>query len=119
MACKGSGVRVPSAPLLFPQVRPLSRYLSMILPLTWAPYWAPSGDTQRCDPCPYSDLGSQVPGEAPTLDLGRLKPVAGRGGEQGLRLRDRQRSTLLLRSRRHIDERRDVAHHLAATFGKP
>ena len=43
MACKGSGVRVPSAPLPFSQVKRVSWLFSMILQLTWAPYWAPSG----------------------------------------------------------------------------
>src|SRR3954468_960588 len=43
MACKGSGVRVPSAPPTFPQVRPLSRLFSLVLRLTCPANWAPAG----------------------------------------------------------------------------
>src|SRR5579885_1211450 len=42
MACKGSGVRVPSAPLLYPQVKGLVPFLELISALTGAPYGAPS-----------------------------------------------------------------------------
>src|SRR6059058_4954141 len=65
MACKGSGVRVPSAPPRFSQLRPLSRLFSMIPPLYRAPSGAPSTMWDCC----------RVPGPVALVGSGEYLPV--------------------------------------------